>query len=117
MNHTQKFWEQIQQLWQATTGSPDICIAVIDGEVDMEHPCFEGAIFTQTLLNSKAAGLPTEHGTHVASIIFGQHHSEIRGVAPQCKGLSVPIFHLNSKGELKLSNQAKLAVPLPKQLI
>jgi cyanobactin maturation PatA/PatG family protease len=32
------------------------------------------------------------HGTHVASIIFGQPESEVPGIVPQCRGLLVPIF-------------------------
>lgn len=32
------------------------------------------------------------HGTHVASIIFGQPSSLVEGIAPQCKGLIIPVF-------------------------
>jgi cyanobactin maturation PatA/PatG family protease len=32
------------------------------------------------------------HGTHVASIIFGQPGSPVEGIAPQCKGIIVPVF-------------------------
>jgi cyanobactin maturation PatA/PatG family protease len=34
----------------------------------------------------------SSHGTHVASIIFGQPGSPVTGVAPQCRGLIVPVF-------------------------
>jgi cyanobactin maturation PatA/PatG family protease len=34
----------------------------------------------------------SSHGTHVASIIFGQPDSPVTGVAPQCRGLIVPVF-------------------------
>jgi cyanobactin maturation PatA/PatG family protease len=53
------------------------------------------------------------HGTHVASIIFGQHNSsELRGIAPQCRGLIVPIFGDNNKklSQLDLSRAIEQAV-------
>jgi hypothetical protein len=33
-------------LWAQTRGDPRICIAVLDGPVDEEHPCFRGAHLT-----------------------------------------------------------------------
>jgi cyanobactin maturation PatA/PatG family protease len=53
------------------------------------------------------------HGTHVASIIFGQHNSsELRGIAPQCRGLIVPIFGDNNRklSQLDLSRAIEQAV-------
>ena len=77
-------------------GSPDICIAILDGPVDLTHPCFEGANLTRlsTLVQgeSNPGGNMSTHGTHVASIIFGQPDSPVEGIAPQCKGLIVPVF-------------------------
>ncbi len=32
------------------------------------------------------------HGTHIASVLFGQPGSSVAGIAPQCKGLIVPVF-------------------------
>jgi cyanobactin maturation PatA/PatG family protease len=76
-------------------GDSRVCIAVLDGPVDISHPCFQGAKLTQlqtlvepTLLGGRAAA----HGTHVASIIFGQPGSAIPGIAANCSGLIVPIF-------------------------
>jgi len=77
-------------------GSPDICIAILDGLVDMTHPCFEGANLTRlsTLVagESSVEGSMSAHGTHVASVIFGQPGSAVEGIAPRCKGLIVPVF-------------------------
>ncbi|MFZ4678387.1 MAG: PatA/PatG family cyanobactin maturation protease, partial [Nodosilinea sp.] len=77
-------------------GHPEICIAVLDGPVDRNHPCFDGANLTvlPTLVadGAKADGAMSSHGTHVASIIFGQPGSPVTGVAPQCRGLIVPVF-------------------------
>jgi cyanobactin maturation PatA/PatG family protease len=76
-------------------GDSCICIAVLDGPVDLSHPCLQGAKLTQlrtlvdpTLLGGRAAS----HGTHVASIIFGRPGSAVPGIAPDCSGLVVPIF-------------------------
>ena len=56
-----------------------------------------------------AEGLAGEHGTHAASIIFGQHESPVKGIAPQCRGLSVPIFHNASQGGIASCSQPDLA--------
>ncbi len=86
----------LEQIWTKTDGSPQICIAVLDGLIDFKHPCFLGADLTQlpTLVTGEANpnGGMSLHGTHVASIIFGQLGSPVRGIAPQCKGLSIPVF-------------------------
>ena len=86
----------IKQLWAKTKGNSEVCVAVLDGLVDLKHPCFEGANLTQ--LPSLVQGQATPqsemslHGTHVASIIFGQPNSTVSGIAPHCRGLIVPIF-------------------------
>ena len=86
----------IKQLWEKTKGNSEVCVAVLDGLVDLKHPCFEGANLTQ--LPSLVQGQATPqsemslHGTHVASIIFGQPNSSVSGIAPHCRGLIVPIF-------------------------
>ena len=77
-------------------GKNDICIAILDGPVDRAHPCFDGAdlIALPTLVPDTARqdGAMSGHGTHVASLIFGQLGSPVVGIAPQCRGLLVPIF-------------------------
>lgn len=77
-------------------GDRSICVAVLDGPVDRTHPCFGGADLT--VLPSLVPDIVTSdgsmssHGTHVASIIFGQPDSAVSGIAPQCRGLIVPVF-------------------------
>lgn len=86
----------IKQLWAKTKGNSEICVAVLDGLVDLKHPCFEGANLTQlsTLVQGEATpkSQMSLHGTHVASIIFGQPNSPVSGIAPHCRGLIIPIF-------------------------
>lgn len=86
----------LSQLKLNSQGSPEICIAVLDGLVDTTHSCFEGANLTRlsTVVTgeSSVTGNMSSHGTHVASIIFGQSGSIVEGMAPDCKGLIVPVF-------------------------
>ena len=76
-------------------GDPCVCVAVLDGPVDLDHPCFAGADLTPlaTLASGRATGGGmSRHGTHVASVIFGRHDGPVPGLAPGCRGLIVPIF-------------------------
>ncbi len=86
----------LSALWQRTKGSSDITVAVLDGLVDTAHPCFEGAnlIRLPTLVqgNASATGEMSTHGTHIASLIFGQPKSSVTGIAPSCRGFLTPIF-------------------------
>ncbi|MDY6804948.1 MAG: PatA/PatG family cyanobactin maturation protease [Cyanobacteriota bacterium] len=85
----------IQKLRAQTKGSPEICVAILDGLVDLEHPCFAGANLTQLPTLVRGDGRQSQmslHGTHVASLIFGQPGSPVEGIAPRCRGSIVPIF-------------------------
>ncbi|XZF61887.1 MAG: S8 family peptidase [Gloeotrichia echinulata DVL01] len=77
-------------------GNSNICVAILDGPVDQAHPCFQGADlkYLPTLVKGdvQIGGSMSTHGTHVASIIFGQPGSPVEGIAPQCKGIIVPVF-------------------------
>ena len=76
-------------------GDPRVCVAVLDGPVDLDRPCFAGADLTPlaTLASGRATGGGMRrHGTHVASVIFGRHDGSVPGLAPGCRGLIVPIF-------------------------
>lgn len=84
----------IQDLWAQTLGNPCICVAVLDGAVDLSHPCFQGAKLSQ--LSGYGQQTPASedyatHATHVTSVIFGQHDSEVKGIAPQCRGVNIAI--------------------------
>ncbi|KAA9152093.1 S8 family serine peptidase [Amycolatopsis acidicola] len=76
-------------------GDPGIRVAVLDGPVDLGHPCFAGADLTRldTLVPGEAGPGPMSvHGTHVASLLFGQPGSPVEGLVPRCTGLIVPVF-------------------------
>ncbi len=103
----------LKKLWAETTGSPDIVIAVLDGPVDLSHPCFKGADLHQLSAMSASSeagqGIAAQHGTHVASIIFGQHESDVKGIAPKCRGLLLPVFTDEPNGGLAPCSQIDLA--------
>ncbi|CAD5960085.1 S8 family peptidase [Planktothrix agardhii] len=106
----------LKKLWSETRGDPKICVAVLDGIVDQNHPCFIGADLTRlpSLVSGEANanGSMSTHGTHVASIIFGQPDSPVTGIAPQCRGLIIPVFADESLrlSQLDLSRAIEQAV-------
>ncbi|MFN6273538.1 MAG: S8 family peptidase [Microcystis sp.] len=85
----------LKELQKQTKGTAEITVAILDGVVDTDHPCFNGADLTRlpTLVQHQAtAGQMSTHGTHIASLIFAQPNSDIPGIAPNCRGLLVPVF-------------------------
>ncbi|MFE1775125.1 S8 family serine peptidase [Streptomyces sp. NPDC059008] len=87
----------------ALLGDARVCIAVLDGPVDLSHPCFADADLTRldTLVEEPAGNGPMSlHGTHVTSLLFGGHGSVVSGLAPQCRGLLLPVFRDAQKGRV-----------------
>jgi cysteine desulfurase family protein len=101
----------IRELWSETLGDPRVCIAVLDGPVDLSHPCFQGAdiVVHPSSVAGPSKGSATQHGTHVASVIFGQHNSAVRGIAPGCHGVIIPVFRDGPNGEVIPCSQIDLA--------
>jgi len=96
-------------------GDPAITVAVLDGPVDVTHGCFRGAYLRslETIASATAAdGGASAHGTHVASLIFGQPGSLVEGLAPRCRGLIVPVFGDDSLrcSQLELARAILLAI-------
>lgn len=99
----------LPSLQDGSLGDPLVCVAVLDGPVDLSHPCFRGADLTRlnTLVQSVADGGPMSvHGTHVTSVIFGQPDSPVFGIAPRCRGLILPVFG-NDEGHLSQLDLAR----------
>ncbi len=101
----------LSDLWAQTAGDPEITVAILDGPCDTKHPSLAQASITQMnfLGSGEINGPASEHGTHTASIIFGQHDSQVKGVAPQCHGLIIPIFRSNTQGGISACSQPDLA--------
>lgn len=102
----------LAQLWGETIGDDRVCIAVLDGPVDLTHSCFAGTRISemQSLVAvGNVGGEAMAHGTHVASILFGGHEGPIKGIAPGCRGLIIPIFGEFQDGEPIPCSQVDLA--------
>jgi cyanobactin maturation PatA/PatG family protease len=104
----------LAELWERTRGDERICVAVVDGKVDTGHPAFAGAAITHLPGIGSQDGLhgaKVAHGTHVASLIFGQPHGPVPGVAPGCRGLSVPSFsnHRRATSQLEIARGIEVA--------
>jgi cyanobactin maturation PatA/PatG family protease len=95
-------------------GDPQVRVAVLDGQVDLEHPCFQGAdiALLTSPISSGETNASSAHGTHVASVIFGQHGSEVEGLVPNCSGFVIPIFSDESRSvsQLDLARAIESAV-------
>jgi cyanobactin maturation PatA/PatG family protease len=102
----------LTDLWAETVGDNRICVAILDGPVDQSHPSLSAADLTHvdTLASGTGhQGPASRHGTHVASIIFGHHDSLVKGLAPDCRGLVVPIFRDATDGSIVPCSQLDLA--------
>ena len=109
---TDLYLPDLRSLWSLTSGDPKVCVAILDGPVDFGHPCFDGALVKQVrILDSigDAEGMALRHGTHVASLIFGQHESPVRGIAPACRGVIIPVFKERRDGSIVPCSQLDLA--------
>ncbi|QDT54111.1 Intracellular serine protease [Caulifigura coniformis] len=99
----------LTDLWSATKGDPRIMIAVLDGPVSLAHPAFSGARLSVAGVHGEATGASAAHGTHVASVIFGQHVGPVAGIAPNCRGVIIPVFKDGADGRVAPCSQIRLA--------
>ncbi len=85
----------LEELWAVTKGSDQIRVGVLDGPVDLTHSCFRSAKVS-CLSDVESCGWTdgegSQHGTHVASLLFGSHASSVTGVCPNCTGVVIPVF-------------------------
>lgn len=101
----------VAELWAETRGDANVCVAVLDGPVDLAHPSFAGADLNQIgglVPQSPGSGGALRHGTHIASLIFGQPDGPVEGLAPGCRGLIIPIFADEPAGEIGRCSQTDL---------
>jgi cyanobactin maturation PatA/PatG family protease len=110
----------IEALWSWTRGDSRVCVAILDGPVDRSHPSLRGANLQQ--LDGPAPGQSDDgpacrHGTHVASILFGQDDGPVRGIAPGCRGVVVPIFESLDGEAFRSCSQLDLARALTQAVL
>ncbi|MED4876356.1 S8 family serine peptidase [Anoxybacillus geothermalis] len=82
------------QAWDATKGSGDIVVAVVDNGVQTSHPDLAGKIVSPYNVVTDERSVPAgEHGTHVAGIIAASINKKgVVGVAPNVKIMPVNVF-------------------------
>jgi thermitase len=80
-------------LWQISTGSSQIRVAVLDTGIDDSHSDLSGQVAAET--NIATSGKPSDshgHGTHIAGIIAAKDNNNgIIGIAPNCELLNVKV--------------------------
>lgn len=87
----------LRELWSETTGVPEVTVALLDGAVDICHPALRGAKLhlADPLGRAKVDDdFVRGHGTAVAGLLFGNHAGTLKGVAPGCRGLVIPIYRV-----------------------
>ena len=105
----------LEDLLKFGKGNSNIKIAVLDGSVDLKHPCFNTsggnlvAYETDQIQPSDTKGLALKHGTAVCSLIFGKPNSSVEGVAPGCSGIIIPIYSEDANGVFSSASQVELA--------
>jgi hypothetical protein len=85
----------LRELWRLTTGDPRVLVAVLDGQADLEHPYLKAANLRHGpgywLGDGEFTDRAVDHATHVCSVLFSPHDTEVKGVAPGCRGLNIPV--------------------------
>ena len=86
----------LRDLWRLTLGDPRVCVAVLDGPAVLDHPCLRGANVRRLRSYWLDDGADVEdglveHATHVCSVLFSPHDTDVLGLAPRCRGLSIAV--------------------------
>jgi cyanobactin maturation PatA/PatG family protease len=106
----------LENLREQTRGDASVRVAVIDGRIDVNHPCFDGARWSSVDSSGApigpAEGPTSDHGTYVASIIAGQPGTDVEGIAPGCSFLAVPAWtpERSKPSQLDLARAIEAAV-------
>jgi subtilisin family serine protease len=90
----------MESVWDVTTGSPDVIVAVLDTGVDAGHPDLDGNVAGgyDFVHDDADASDDSSHGTHVAGVIaaVGDNNEGTAGIGWQTRILPVKV--LDEKG-------------------
>jgi subtilisin family serine protease len=90
----------MESVWDVTTGSPDVIVAVLDTGVDEDHPDLAGNVLDgyDFVHDDPGPWDDSSHGTHVAGVIaaLGDNNEGTAGIAWLTKILPVKV--LDDKG-------------------
>jgi hypothetical protein len=104
----------LSALWRETKGDRRVCVAILDAPIDLSHPCLASANLIQDW--SGDSERCSSHGTQVASIIFAAHDTSVLGIAPQCRGISAPIFNCEGPRTVVATRQSHVAAGIRRAL-
>ena len=102
----------LRELQDASPAAKRIAIAVIDGPADLSHPAFQGADLSEVsegVRPSRHVDASRLHGTHVASVLFGQSGGPVAGIVPACRGLLIPVFADAGDGNIRPCSEIEMA--------
>jgi hypothetical protein len=102
----------LEELWEYTKGDSRIAVAIVDGPVDRTHHSLRHASLTEIRSRPVGRGAASQHGTQITSIILGQHDGLVMGIAPECRGLLVPIFTDEETEAVPACSQAELGLAI-----
>lgn len=106
--HAMSLQSLVSALADAAPGDRSVKIGIVDGLPDLSHPVLQNAaIEILDLMVPHGHGAPDAHGTGICSIIFGTGDT-VRGIAPGCSGVVLPIF-FGSQDTVRPVSQLDLA--------
>lgn len=106
----------LEELRTLANGGAGVTIAVIDGPVDLDHAVFEGADIRMasgaTRWQARPGNRLAEHGTMVASILFGQPGTAVEGICPRAAGVVVPVYDISTgrAPQLEIARAIEMAI-------
>ena len=88
---------RLHSLMDASRGSPNITIGLIDGPLDFDHPAFQESTIravkeSQIAACKNASSIACSHGTFVAGILCAKRGLFAPAICPNCKIILNPIF-------------------------
>jgi subtilisin family serine protease len=108
---------RLQSLMDASRGSSNITVGLIDGPVDFEHPAFQGSAIRAVKESQIAAckivsSIACRHGTFIAGILCAKRGLNAPAICPGCTLLIHPIFMDEMIGDdSKGSNRDAITLP------
>ncbi|MEO1452032.1 MAG: S8 family serine peptidase, partial [Bacteroidota bacterium] len=89
----------------------DIRLAIVDGPTHLDHPALRSENLKQKdIYGADHFPVPSDHGTHVSSIIFGNHDSPVKGIAPEVSGIIIPLFNGKAASQADLARAINTAI-------